>query len=278
MPDKKLVKMHFSANARNYDLYAHIQKDMAARLMQLLGSFKSHTAARVLDVGSGTGYMTGLLLDQYPGSSIDAVDIAPGMISELRERYKTRRLQTFCADIEDMTLRYSYDMIVSNAVFQWLNSLPATLLKLYDSLSEGGVICFSTFGDGTFAELHDSYLKAKNSLKIDTGSRPGQAFYKPGEIEELCRAIDTEGTEDIIIKDEYWYRYFSSVRDFFTSVRKTGANNSSPGHIHRNPSLITETIKMYERYHSEGSRVKVTYRCIYCLFRKRYKRSTAARR
>ena len=128
-------------------------------------------------------------------------------------------------------------------------------------------MCFSTFGRLTFSELHQSYDKALRNLGLEGHTRPGQSFYSLGEMQNICaRFVCRHG--GMKCGEELEYMYFDSVKDFFTSVRKIGANNSDKDHVHKNPSLIKELINVYETGFREGDKIKVTYHCLYFVLRK----------
>ncbi|MEW6144349.1 MAG: malonyl-ACP O-methyltransferase BioC [Thermodesulfobacteriota bacterium] len=270
MPDKHLVRLHFSANAGNYDLYAHVQKKMASTLMEFAGlanPAEIDTPSAILDVGSGTGYLTELLLERFPDVRVTAVDIAPGMIDLAKRKFSGRRIKFICADAEEMILGEKYDLIASNASFQWFNDTQKTLEKLFSSLTDKGTMCFSTFGSQTFSELHQAYTKAMQNLKLEGHARPGQRFYTLDELQKICEPL-VRPYREMKCVEEFEYIYFDSVKDFFTSVRKIGANNSNKEYIHKNPSLIKELINIYETDFREGDKIKVTYHCLYFVLRK----------
>lgn len=267
MPDKKLVKMHFSANAGNYDLYAHVQRKMASHLMEFLGPGQGASPNTVLDIGCGTGHLTGLLIKHFPRAQVTAVDIAPGMVEHAERKFNGRGINFICADAEEMSYEENYDLIASNASFQWFNQTPLTLKRLYSSLTDGGTLCFSTFGALTFSELHQSFVRAARNLGIKKDTAPGQAFYSLGELSRVCAGlIHTRG--EMKCEETFEYMYFDSVKDFFTSVKKIGAGNSNRTYIHKNPALIKELVKVYETDFRENNKIKVTYHCMYCVLRK----------
>ena len=182
MINKHLVKMHFNANARSYDLYAHVQKKMASRLIEFSNIKQVEPVNEILDIGCGTGHLTELLRKHFPTARITAVDIAPQMIEFAADKFHGRDIEFICADAQEMELSRNYDLIVSNASFQWFNNLQLTLGQLYSKLNNNGILCFSTFGDKTFNELHKSYNIAKQNLEIDMNAPPGQSFYKLDEL------------------------------------------------------------------------------------------------
>ena len=267
MPDKHLVRLHFSTNAGNYDLYAHIQKKMASSLVEFADLRKEDPPGSVLDVGSGTGYLTELLIGLFPNARVTAVDIAPGMIEQAKRKFTGHRIKFQCADAEEMSLGENYDLIASNASIQWFNDTPRTLDKLYSALADKGTLCFSTFGSLTFSELHQSYSKAVRNLGLEGHRRPGQSFYTLDELQKICEPL-VRSRGEMRCGEAFEYMYFDSVKDFFTSVRKIGANNSNKEYIHKNPALIKELIDVYETDFREGDKIKVTYHCLYFVLRK----------
>jgi len=86
----------FSDAARDYDHHARVQKHSAQHLCQWLDqmlplNFKPNAC---VDVGSGTGFLTEHLLNKFPQSAVHAVDLAQGMLTELKRKYPTERLHT----------------------------------------------------------------------------------------------------------------------------------------------------------------------------------------
>ena len=64
LPAKKNVRRSFGNAAQTYDENAFLQREIANRLFERLDYIKL-TPARVLDIGSGTGYATRKLRERY---------------------------------------------------------------------------------------------------------------------------------------------------------------------------------------------------------------------
>ena len=188
MIDKRLLSKRFSEHAKTYDAYANVQKNMAKQLVDLLPKKNANHRINILEIGCGTGYLTRLLVKTFPNAAITAVDLAPGMVEVAKGLTKEDRVTFLCTDIEEMALNENYDLIISNATFQWLNDLPATLEKLFTRLTAEGSLIFSTFGIDTFQELHRSYEQAKEKLQLSMDSSPGQTFYTLEELSQVCEA------------------------------------------------------------------------------------------
>ncbi|ADU75246.1 malonyl-CoA O-methyltransferase [Acetivibrio thermocellus AD2] len=275
MIDKKILQMHFSRNAKNYDAYAKVQKKMANTLLDML-DLDSKNRLDILDVGCGTGYLTKLLLDRWPDARITAIDIAPGMIEYARDRFNESNVEFACLDIEEAELNQKYDLVISNATFQWFNDLGGTVNKLVQSLKSDGVLAFSTFGHMTFSELHFSYETARRKLKIDEEFPPGQKFCNAKEILKICCETfeGLEGFEfDTVKKESLEYEYFYTVREFLDSVKKIGANNSNKQRK-VNTALTKEMIRIYEEMFKVNGLVRATYHCIFITSRKKLAANT----
>jgi malonyl-CoA O-methyltransferase len=268
MINKQLLRKHFSRNAVNYDKYAAVQKKMAHELVDFIKPKRSKFSKniRILDIGCGTGYLTKQLTDLFPLAHITAVDIAPGMIELARENFKQKNVTFLCGDIEEMEIGEKYDLIVSNATFQWFNHLDKTIKKLYGMLNGKGIICFSTFGNQTFTELHQSYQKAKQYLGLDTDILPGQSFYSFDHLYNLCQCIlNSQEFPPFLItgKECFEYEYFISVKAFLESVKKVGANNSNQERHDKSLSLLKEMIRIYDTDFREKNKIKATYHCLF---------------
>ena len=180
---------------------------------------------------------------------ITAVDIAPGMITEIKSKIKNNSVDFICGDIEEMDLNNTYDIIISNATFQWFNHMPITIKKLYNALNPNGMLCFSTFGKYTFHELNECFEKAKQAMSIKESIYPGQSFYSLNELSTLCKdAIINENSDDEILvqsKEIFEYEYFNNCKDFFYSIKKTGANNSNKNGRCTSPAFIKKVMDLY---------------------------------
>ncbi len=127
--------------------------------------YSKATAIRILELGRGTGYITEKLVHLFPNAQITAIDFAESMIAVAKQRRHVDEVTFRCEDIEKLILDDFYDVIISNATFQWLNDLQVSLVKLYKHLAGEGILLFSTFGNRTFQELHRAFERAKEEKK-----------------------------------------------------------------------------------------------------------------
>ncbi|PRR84570.1 malonyl-ACP O-methyltransferase BioC [Clostridium vincentii] len=269
MIDKQQVILHFSKNASNYSQYAHVQKKMSDALIEFILENNKDTfkIKNILEIGCGTGYLTHSLIEIFPSAHITAVDIAPGMIDEIKSKITTNAVDFICSDIEEMDLENTYDIIISNATFQWFNHIPITIKKLYNSLNPKGLLCFSTFGKDTFCELKECFEIAKQAMDIKETIYPGQLFYGLNELAMLCEdALINQNIDNEVLvqnKEILEYEYFNNCKDFFYSIKKIGANNSNKNGRGTSPAFIKKVMNLYNENFRENDKVKATYHCLF---------------
>jgi len=269
MIDKQQVKLHFSKNASNYDQYAHVQKTMRDILIEFMLQNNKDTlrVKNILEIGCGTGYLTCALTELFPSAHITAVDIAPGMITEIKPKLKNNSVDFICGDIEEINLNTTYDIIISNATFQWFNHMPITMKKLYAALNPKGILCFSTFGKYTFCELNECFEKTRQLMSIKESISSGQSFYNLNELATLCKdAVRNEMNHNKIVvqsKEIFEYEYFNNCKDFFYSIKKIGANNSNKDGRRTSPAFIKKVINLYNENFRENNKIKATYHCLF---------------
>lgn len=274
MIDKNLLRSHFSRSAANYDRYSKVQKKMASELIELTAEKipKFLDGKRAMDIGCGTGYLTRLLLENLNFSEILAVDIAEGMISEASKRIKNVNgaVEFRCEDIETAEIGADYDLIVSNAAFQWFNDLANTTSKLFKAVNPNGLMVFSTFGEQTFLELNQSFDQAKAELGYKDDLTLGQNFYGKDELLSLIKdSLNQSGFKFSVSGFEsIEHEYFDSVRGFLDSVKKIGANNSNVDRAFKSPALIKKMMDIYEENYREENGVRATYNCVYIVVEK----------
>lgn len=104
----------------------------------LLAAVPLTPARWVVDLGSGPGNSTALLVERFPDADVVGVDADPDMIAAARNalpacRFHHRR-------IEDWHPDHPPDVIFANASLQWLDDHDALFPRLIGMLAPGGVL------------------------------------------------------------------------------------------------------------------------------------------
>ena len=134
-------------NDLTWQLYPTINmqmyKKMAHSLLSTLNRrYSANSSIRILELGCGTGYVTEQLSNLFPKAQITAIDFAESMIAVARTRQNINNVTFYCEDIERLRLEETYDVIISNATFQWLNDLKQVIRNLFRHLSIEGYYSF----------------------------------------------------------------------------------------------------------------------------------------
>ncbi|WP_033290484.1 trans-aconitate 2-methyltransferase [Amycolatopsis jejuensis] len=82
----------------------------------LIGRISAEAPRRVTDLGCGPGTLTLDLARRWPGALLEAVDSSPEMVAAARERGVAAEV----GDVRSWTPKPDTDVVVSNAVLQWV--------------------------------------------------------------------------------------------------------------------------------------------------------------
>jgi trans-aconitate 2-methyltransferase len=95
----------------------------------------SHYPGNVLDIGCGPGNSSQVLLRRWPGCRLTGIDNSPGMIDKAKKDYPDREWEI--ADAHAYLPEKEFDVVFSNATFQWIPDHEG-LIKKYSAVIAGG--------------------------------------------------------------------------------------------------------------------------------------------
>ena len=246
MPDKALVKKRFGRCLKTYSDEAEIQRVMAEKLSGMI--IRQRTGfRRVLEIGAGTGLLTDLLDEKISWEHRIVNDLA----GDCALFHASRRNTVFLpGDAETLDWgNDSFDLICSNAVFQWLTDLPAFLKRLKSASNPDGLLAFSSFGPDNLKEL--------SAL---TGA--GLHYYS---MEELTSMLERSGFQIHCAEAEKHIRKFADPLDILKEMRRTGVN-ASAGQIWWTPRRLADFRKEYRsRFGNAEGGVSLSWNPVYLL-------------
>jgi trans-aconitate 2-methyltransferase len=112
--------------------------DLVARIIALRADLSA--PRRVLDVGCGTGSQTATLAQRWPGASVVGTDSSPEMIERAQGRAVDGRPSFSVADVTETGVNEPVDVLVCNAVLQWVPDHLDVLARMAGWLAPGGVL------------------------------------------------------------------------------------------------------------------------------------------
>jgi ubiquinone/menaquinone biosynthesis C-methylase UbiE len=121
-------------------------------------------AARVLDVGCGTGALLQALADKYPESELAGIDPVPEMLAVGRRRLP-REIKLYGGWAEELPFEdQSFDVVVSCSMFHFIRQPRIALEEMRRILQPGGQLVITDWcGDYLTCRILDRYLYCFNA-------------------------------------------------------------------------------------------------------------------
>jgi malonyl-CoA O-methyltransferase len=216
--DKKKIAHSFGRAAATYDSVAQLQRDVGAELfLQLPGNLPAN--ARILDVGSGTGFFTAQLAQCYPQAQVIGLDLAEGMLHFACSTLPDA-IHWLCGDAENLPLAdNSVDLIFSSLAIQWCNNLSQLMAELQRVLKPGGRVYIATLGPATLHELKAAWQTVDNYVHVNR--------FQP--VGELIAALAQGGLQLEQLQAQERVLYFARVADLTRELKALGAHNINSG-------------------------------------------------
>ena len=153
MINKQLITRRFSRAIESYNREATAQKQIAGRLNDMLAHYLPARPRHVLEIGSGTGFLTRPLLRTFHPEKLILNDICHEMSTCFADLLSDRQVTFIPGDAEQLSFPSGQDLIVSCSALQWFVS-PELFFKRCNTLLSGhGYFAFSTFGKENLKEI-----------------------------------------------------------------------------------------------------------------------------
>ena len=250
MVNKHVISGNFSKSAVTYDDHAEVQKRCAQKLIDIIDL---DYFPRILEIGCGTGVFTQMLRKRYPDAEITAVDISHEMVKIAKDKLGDKGVGFEVSDGEGLNKNEKFDLITSNASFQWFESLDNAFSSFASNLSEQGLLCFSMYGPQTFREF-------KEVLGVHLGPRQWLSSSRFAEKDEVEKLLSRYFKKFELYEDNYSVDFFS-IWDFLQNIKKSG----SRGEGLKGTFLGKYTINEMERtYIEKFGAVTATHHVYFC--------------
>ncbi len=109
----------------------------------LVGRIAAEAPRRVVDLGCGPGNLTEALAGRWPAATVEASDSSPEMVAAARER----GIDATVLDVRDWRPEPDTDVVVSNAVLQWVPGHEELLTDWASRLPSGAWLAFQVPGN-----------------------------------------------------------------------------------------------------------------------------------
>jgi trans-aconitate 2-methyltransferase len=168
------------------DLRARPFRDLVARI-------RTEDPRRVVDLGCGPGNMTATLAARWPEAILEATDSSAEMVAAARANGIDARREP----VEDWMPAPDTDVVVSNAVLQWVPTHRALLPRWITALPPGATVAFQV--PGNFAAPSHALTRALAERRgITLRGEAGVA--EPVEYAELLAGTDADVWETTYVQ------------------------------------------------------------------------------
>jgi trans-aconitate 2-methyltransferase len=196
--------------------YARFNTERSRPFFDLVGQIGAETPTTVVDLGCGSGELTATLAERWPAARVTGIDSSPEMISQAG-RNAGRRVSFRLAEAADFEAT-GVDVLVSNALLQWVPGHLELLSRWAAELNPGGWLAF---------QVPDNFSAPSHRLMRELAESPAWA----GKLAGVLRHADA-----VHPVDDYLLRLSA------TGLRTTGWQTSYL-HLLPGPDPVLEWVR-----------------------------------
>ncbi|GAA1175527.1 trans-aconitate 2-methyltransferase [Pseudonocardia alaniniphila] len=170
-------------------LYLRFDDHRSRPFHDLLARVGASAPRRVVDLGCGPGHLTALLSARWPDAEVVALDSSAEMVTAARERGVVAEQ----ADVADWMPSPDTDVVITNAVLQWVPTHRQLLPRWVDALPSGAWFAMQVpgnLGAPTHALIRELAGETPWRGRIDL--RGEIAVAEPDEYAELLAGANAE--------------------------------------------------------------------------------------
>ena len=236
--NKKIIEYNFSSKVSEYNSNANIQKKVARKLCKIFVENidgKNPNKIKILDLGSGTSFISRNLLRNLNNCEIYELDLSLKMLNNFQKN--STKISKICGDIENLPFaESSFDMIISSFSLQWIENYEKLFSNLHKILKSQGILAFSIPDSDSFVELKNTPF----------------SINKMPEIQELSNIlINTQFTKKTLINEKICEKFLNLI-EALKSFKKIGVNYSLPNDNKKN-------FKELKKFYLKNFRNNLTY-------------------
>jgi trans-aconitate 2-methyltransferase len=183
--------------------YLRYADERSRPFFDLLARVPTSEPRRVVDLGCGTGSLTRTLTQRWPGASVIGVDSSAEMINAAAPSPDLDRLTYVCADLRGWEPGEPADVVLANAVFQWVPGHLELLARISSWLAPGGTLAFQVpdnFSEPSHVVIRELRTSPKWRDRLGADADRGAAVERP---EAYVEALSAAGLDPDVWQTTY---------------------------------------------------------------------------
>ena len=171
---KKLKStMEPSEEVERLKYQAKLLFDKEKEIFNLLGV---QDGISILEIGSGPGFISELLLESYPNSNLTCVEVNPELVAIAKQNLVNKNLKILNESILECSLpEASFDIVYARVVLMHIPNAPRAVEAIFRLLKPGGLFIVSEAEDQFFVlepdigELYQKLIKIAHDTQLQLG-------------------------------------------------------------------------------------------------------------
>src|SRR3954447_16088982 len=162
--------------------YATYADERARPFFELLARVDVHDPADVVDLGCGPGGLTATLVKRWPAAVVVGVDSSAEMVLAASEHAVAGRLTFVQADVATWQPAGLVDVVVANALLQWIPGHLDLLPQIASWLRPGGGLAFQVpdnFEEPSHTLLRDLRMSSRWREEVGEGAERRLGVERP---------------------------------------------------------------------------------------------------
>ncbi len=254
---KEKVSESFSKSVKNYHQKAEIQRKVAEGLTSSIKPWKEIIPpGPVLEVGCGTGFLSELMLQEFPNREFTFTDISSEMVAFTKERLgNADRVSFDVLNVDEIeNPEPTYSLIISNFAAQWFDDTAIGLEKLTKMLNPGGLLLTAFPGNHSFMEWYECCLEL--GLPYTVNPLP--------DVEEVVIKLSLNPVQVDYYENDL-FQDFSSSMEFLKHIKEIGAGVSTTG-----KQLSAKQLKLLTSFWDKktSNQIKAKWHVVYLAVKK----------
>jgi len=257
MFDKPAIRRAFSRAAARYSEHAHLQAEVAERLLERLDGLNFEPKT-VVDLGCGPGLQAKGLSQRFGDARVVAMDWALPMLwrAGVERGWLRKRFERIAADGNALPLaESSVDLLYSNLMLPWCDDLPAMLNGFRRVLKPGGMVLFSTFGPDTLTELREAWSQVDDQPHVS----------RFADVQTVGDAMMRAGFGEPVLDTDWITTTYTKPRALLEELKALGATYAGSDRRRglTSPEKIRALLDAYESTRMESGVYPATWEVIY---------------